>query len=130
MRTIRFRGQTPARNWLYGSLMVSYNGDNYIWVMDTPERLAQGMKFVTPDSVGQMTSQKDKDGKVIFEGDIIEYTLFVEGKRLFVVDYDDRSDDFVARRIGDNYTASLCSFAKDSLTVVGNTTDDPELLRQ
>lgn len=130
MRTILFRGQTPAGDWLYGSLMMSYNGDTYIWQMDTPEHLAQGMKFVTPDSVGQMTNQEDKNGAPIFEGDIVEDAWHAESKRLYVIVYDEICDGLVANLIGDDNEIELCCLDPDSLTIVGNTTDNPELLQQ
>lgn len=68
-------------------------------------------------------------GTPIYEGDIIECKKFAKGKRRFLVYYEPCYDKFVARRIGDNYTASLFSFPKDYITVVGNRTDNPELLK-
>lgn len=130
MRTIRFCGRLPAGDWLYGSLMTSLNGDTYIWEMDTPEHLAQGMKFVTPDSVGQMPCHADKDGAVIYEGDIVEDAWYPQNKRLYMIVYDEICDGLVAQRLGDDNAVELCYLDPDCLTIVGNTTDNPELLQR
>ena len=82
MRTILFRGyiKYPSdiiNGFWYGDLIHYANGDIYIRQVET------GMEHeVVPESVGQFTGITDRNGKKIFEGDIIKTDLF--GKNHFI----------------------------------------------
>jgi uncharacterized phage protein (TIGR01671 family) len=117
MREILFRGKHQQNNeWVYG-----------FYYLDCPHknpRIIDGDRtvYVIPETVGQYTGVKDKNGVKIFEGDIVEWVWFeCEGKRV---------EDVVFALGGFflcNDSDSIGHY-RDSLRVIGNIHDSPELL--
>lgn len=102
MREIKFRGLTKESNtWEYGDLIRNKNNDCFIHFYD-----CNGFECsyeVYPETVSQYTGLKDKNGKKIYEVDIIEggYLNPLTSEflsRKYVIEYDKGS--FKGKLIG------------------------------
>ena len=133
MREILFRGRGNTEyndgEWCYGVPIRDFEGD---WKICTDN----SKRVVIPETIGQYTGLKDRNGINIFEGDIIKYkntdgikfnsvALTVIGK----VVYNEKNASFAISgkdEIGAKY---YDYFPIKNIEVIGNIHDDPELLR-
>lgn len=141
MRTIKFRGKRiDNREWEYGDLMHDNIDGSYIFPIDA-ENLYSEYK-VNPETVGQFTGLHDKEGKEIYEGDII-YSEFNDGSHAnCLVGWNDSEasfgimDDYEYKSKLQGYdfpkfdSTVLYSFAKNSkiFKIIGNIHDNSELI--
>ena len=118
MRAILFRGKRYNGAWLAGDLLANkYERPNICPIGDV------NCYPVIPETVGQYTGMKDKNGEKIFEGDIVSHFSNYSGHRVYaVVTYTD--GQFLAMT---NDNAGL--YLSDKLEVIGNIFDNPELLK-
>ena len=146
MREILFRGKTVRGEWVYGYLAKFRNFVNNVYTsiiqindFETNECNMQDNACVIPESVGQYTGLKDKNGKKIFEGDIIRaITLDTGSEQMAVVCF----GNFIDENNGDEYIGFYIEFdgikttatqlameeCKNRIEVIGNIYDNPELL--
>ena len=131
MREILFRGKgSNTGNWFKGDLTQNDN-KGYI-------RVSTGAIIkVKPETVGQYTGIDDKNGKMIFEGDILESRASenIDDFKQWLVIYEDGSFCFERERLRKRkaYKHEQNLLCEDNinlyeLVVIGNIHDNPELL--
>ena len=130
MREILFRGKRVDNDeWIQGYLHKTDGvGKGYrafaIQVQDIDSYMCRPHSHeVQPKTVGQFTGLTDKNGKKIFEGDIVAYnTLFIDGKEIQEIGYFEYDEHYVSFRIhGTQMTPFHCE-------VIGNVHDNKDLL--
>ena len=125
MREILFRGKWKnSGEWVYGNL---FNPDK----ADTPTQICIGTYIartcyeIDPETVGQYTGLHDKNGRKIFEGDIV---------RCYYSDISPFTDEIEPYEkevlIDDILRSEVIGWidCADELEIIGNIYDNPELL--
>jgi uncharacterized phage protein (TIGR01671 family) len=127
MREIKFRGKRLDNGeWLYGSLVI-LNGRYFIF--DDANR-----HEVDPTTVGEFTGLKDKNGKEIYEGDVIRSPLSEDKTRPHRIFYHTGNAAFMGALVD---RKELCYLRLDQdwiykfgKEVIGNIHDhNPEFLK-
>ena len=131
MREIKFRGKRyDSEKWIYGNLVdddvILTRGclcvdDDYIGFEDD-------WSSVKPETVGQFTGLLDKNGKEIYEGDIV-LCLSKTDKAEMVVIFEDGEFRMVLTEKYHVYTTGFGFYAIRNFDkeVIGNIHDNPEL---
>ena len=130
MRDILFRGKRlDTGEWVEGAFYAFYNfkrvvtqilGDRTNTVPDAFE--------VDPATVGQYTGLKDKNGKRIFEGDVVEgLFLFGAAIKAFVA-FQNGAFGLKWKRGAVTEFSAFTSICNVEYEVIGNIHDNPELM--
>lgn len=113
MREIEFRGKSFEGEWVYGDLHLNSKFPH----IHTEERRSIP---IDPATVGQFTGLLDKNGKKIFEGDVIKC-----GMRLYVCEFIEGGFEF--RDLSDSKL--ILKAIVNNSCIIGNIHDNPELLK-
>lgn len=152
-----FRGKRKDNGeWIEGNLIncAFFNNDGFpiFYILDTDnieydcwEDIAEEINYleVIPKTVGQCTGLKDKNGKLIFEGDVLKgftYPFLSDGEYNYYAlvvwskDYcafrirTIKAPQSKVRGISDGNTEFMNDWNSDDWEVIGNIHDNPELL--
>lgn len=123
MRAIKFRGR-DYDTWYYGDLEYSKGLNRAMIHTYTNDGFYLGQHQIDPDTVGQFTGLHDKNGKEVYEGDIVEWGNLMGTKIHSQIIYDERKFSF-----GDVKGDSEDIWCINS-EVIGNIHDNPELMKE
>ena len=132
MREILFRGKRLDNGeWVYGYYLFDIGN----LIMTLPGVGGGITHLVGAETVGQYTGSTDKNGRKIFEGDIIhlEYSQVFFGGEYFgeyTAEVSYKEGCFITDGInnGDEIETPLSGFDNDEVEIIGNIHDNPELL--
>ena len=138
MRDILFRGKHNGE-WVYGGFASAPKKTLIIEISDTMPTRMEG-KHVDPKTVGQYTGLTDKNGKKIFEGDIVkcsdeQYGYSFVAIVVFGNPNGEYNWGFQLKRIrGASANTDILLWVEMEETgayieIIGNIHDNPELLR-
>ena len=132
-REILFRGKQMYDNsWVYG--FYANDGKNHFIQYETRDTEGQTNfveKEVHPETVGQFTSLTDKNGKKIFEGDIVLFSWAEDKNKVpFYIEFVQGEFRATPKEITENvWSIRIAGYTSD-FEVIGNIHDNPELLEQ
>lgn len=135
MREIKFRGfNRKNRKWLHGYYFVN-RGEHFIVTDGTADPFSAHEDYIIdPDTLGQFTGLNDRNGKEIYEGDIVKFHFMTSNScstKLFP------TEKFFGKITTDKY--NLLSIFSNGMKIhienaikygeiIGNIHDNPELL--
>lgn len=109
--------------WTEGFLLKRWDG---LWIFTIDEKFAD---LIIPSTICQCTGRKDKNGKLIWENDILSGHIDVEfpedETRKRVVWHE---NGWCTNEPGCDYYEELDDFDSENFEVIGNIIDNPELL--
>ena len=133
MREILFRGKSILGKWVEG---LPYEVDGVIDCIRVKEQIQDIISYTTykviPESISEFTGLTDKNGKKIFEGDIVKhYNNSDDGFDIGALYWDETFSQWKRTSIGNFHNSSFTYMMSHSCEyeVIGNIHDNPELLK-
>ena len=124
MREILFRGKrTDNGDWEYGDLWCNPYGKRVVCIVSPiNDQGTTGGNEVDPETIGQYTGLKDKNGKKIFEGDIVRNPETSDVGEIY---FDTNTATFAIKFA--SFIVNFFDYNNSDVEVIGNIYDNPEL---
>ena len=124
MREIKFRGRKSNGEWIYGDLVHNVGvGASTALIFPEEAHDSWDRYIIDAHTIGQFTGLHDKNGKEIYEGDIVSFTANKESK-IWVRPIKWLEAGFT---FGDIFPLNYPSGCYE---IVGNIHDNPKLLNK
>jgi uncharacterized phage protein (TIGR01671 family) len=142
-REIEFRGKTAKGEWVYGyhTKFRNYKNEVYSAIIPKDEETDEGymddLHPVIPETVGQYVGITDKNGKKIFEHDIVKRLYF--NHEVVFGEYGDEPHTTIGFFTKENQALFIGEEddfwywgidSRHEIEVLGNVFDNPELLNK
>ena len=133
MREILFRGKTDKGEWVQGAPFFEEDRCYIIeelFICDEYNCTGAVNSYVHPKTVGQFTGLTDKNGKKIFEGDIVD--CWSEGVNAQGTVQQRRDGLWIIYPAWQKHIMwGLCpdEYSNTTVEVIGNVHDNPELIK-
>ena len=113
------------RSGVFGQVISELDYDRHL-IIDTQGKSNE----VIPETVGQCTGLRDKNGKLIFEGDLLRFTNTDNEQSIYKVIYDDVYAGWRIQEIGCLGLDEMEDWenSREYFEVIGNIHDNTELL--
>lgn len=126
MRDIKFRGKDYIDKWRYGDLVQEKWSKDKI-TMIKKDKTAWS---VLEQTVGQYTGLKDKNGKEIYEGDIVSFNLKSDNEgQPNIIGYIEYQTTFSGYKIMSFKGSFALDYNIKDIEVIGNIYENSELLK-
>lgn len=130
MREIKFRGKSTTKFddkniWIYGDLLQPTE-ICYIYEISDCNSIDGSRYEVNENTIGQYTGLKDKNGKEIYEGDVVHLLGGICEQGFYEIDIKNKIDNFIE----DTYFLTEALNQGATLEVIGNIYDNPELVKE
>ena len=134
MRKIKFRAWDKRGEKMYQVQDLGIGKENWLkTATNYKEQPDTGYNKFYPSEVEimQYTGLKDKNGKEIYEGDIVNIETMEGEKETAKIEYSEDYAQYIITSTGIVYLEAepLCDFIDRGIEVIGNVWDNPELLK-